>query len=84
MEPRDAARFREEQRFRQPWLWALILVSLVVPLWFELFAPPGRPSTGVLALVIGGGLIPLALLWFMRLEVEVRNDGIHFRFLASV
>lgn len=24
--------FEEEQRFRQPWIWAILLLSLVVPL----------------------------------------------------
>ncbi|ACM58328.1 hypothetical protein HALDL1_03650 [Halobacterium sp. DL1] len=61
--------FREVQRFRQPWIWALLggiaLLMLVL----------GPILWGGLAIVVGiAGLI-----YSLRLQTEVRTDGIYFR-----
>ncbi|GAB3670346.1 DUF6141 family protein [Halopiger thermotolerans] len=61
--------FREVQQFRQPWLWTVL------------------GGVAVLMLVLGplawGGLVVVgavaALLYGLRLETEVRTDGIYLR-----
>ena len=61
--------FREVQRFRQPWLWALL------------------GGIALLMLVLGpitwGGLVVVGavagFLYSLRLETEVRADGIYFK-----
>ncbi len=81
--------FREEQRFRQPWLWALVL-AIVTFVWYSflvhmfLHRPVGQSATADVVLVVfwllfGVGL--LALIWWTRLVTEVRNDGLYVRLI---
>jgi hypothetical protein len=88
--------FKEEQRFSRWWIWLILLASFViavVPLWYGLYVQisTGEPwgnepaSDGELAFsaalvtVLMAGILVLFIL--MRLQVEVRIDGVHFRFL---
>lgn len=61
--------FREVQRFRQPWIWVLLggiaLLMLVL----------GPILWGGLAIVVGVA----GLIYSLRLQTEVRTDGIYFR-----
>jgi hypothetical protein len=60
--------FREVQRFRQRWLWALLaFVSLVSVV-----------SGGPLGLVVAG--VVVGFMWSLRLTTEVRDDGLYVRF----
>jgi hypothetical protein len=91
--------FKEEQRFNQWWIWLILLASFataVVPLWYGLYVQvtTGEPwgndpaSNGELAFsaafvtALMVGMVFLFL--FMRLQVEVRNDGVYFRFLPVI
>jgi hypothetical protein len=86
--PGDEAVFREEQRFLQPWLWVLILVAAGFA-WFafvyELFRSLSPDEEGgqmwitVLVWVLVGLGLP-ALFFFCRLVVEVRSDGLYYRY----
>ena len=62
-------RFREVQRFRQPWIWGLLggiaLLMLVL----------GPILWGGLAIVVGVA----GLIYSLRLHTEVRIDGIYFK-----
>jgi hypothetical protein len=81
--------FREVQRFRQPWLWLLVLGVAALIWWGALTqlllgepwgnrpAPDG--AVAVLWLVFGVGL-PL-FFWSLRLVTEVRADGVYIRFI---
>ncbi len=87
--------FSEEQRFTQKWIWLLIIGATlisVVPTIYGIFSQEitGNPwgnkptETSILVLilfielVVMGGLI---LLFFkMRLIVEIKHDGIWFRY----
>lgn len=60
--------FRETQRMRQPWVWALLALSSIPALVF---------SSVVGLLVI---LTVAALLYSIQLITEVRIDGIYVRF----
>lgn len=77
--------FREVQRFRQPWLVATLLGVAGVTWWLLARALMGAASPGFLTLAllywaVFGLLFPLFFLWVLRLEVEVREDGVYFRF----
>lgn len=65
---RASASFREVQRFRQLWLWLLlvgvVLVSVV--------------SSGLIGLVVAGAII--VFMWSFKLETEVRVDGLYVKF----
>ncbi|HOW25690.1 MAG TPA: DUF6141 family protein [Bacteroidales bacterium] len=79
--------FRETQRFNQPWIWVMNLgmVALFVFLIFtQLFAhrPVGNhPAPDFLLLLLLLFPIGMIVLFrFIRLETEIRRDGIYFRF----
>lgn len=80
--------FREEQRFRQLWVWILILGGSLVPwviAWQQLIR--GRPvgdnpapdHVMLILLVVVGIALPI-MFYNMRLIVEVREDGVYLRF----
>lgn len=62
-------RFQEVQRFRQPWIWALLggiaLLMLVL----------GPVTWGGLAIVV----VIAGLVYSLRLQTEVRADGVYLK-----
>jgi hypothetical protein len=87
--------FKEEQRFNQWWLWLIMIFSFaagVIPIWYGFYQqvssgkPWGdNPTSNAMLLMIAifttllmSGI--LIILKTSRLLVEIRNDGIHFRF----
>ena len=81
----SAAYFREEQRFTQWWLWTLfggITLAIALVLIADLRDAAGVTVPGaviaIYVLALASGIF--ALLFWMRLTVEVRDDGIHVRF----
>ena len=80
-------RFQETQQFRQGWLWALVLMvvgCLLLPIVIYAIEPE---AIGGMAAVIGWGVVAILfsamVLYFfytMRLETEVRADGLYVRF----
>ena len=86
---KNQAAFCEEQRFRQPLFWVIVLavaglvwVALALRLLTGRPAGPNPMPDPVLAiswLFFGVGL-PTAS-WTSRLITEVRDDGIHIRFI---
>lgn len=83
--------FEEEQSFRQPWLWALLLGSLIVlaiVFGLFLFQAPDQPGTvdgmitlGIVAVVEIGVVVLMVVL---KLSVRVDNAGLHVRFFPLV
>ena len=88
-------RFREEQRFRQVWIWLLILPLSLGMIGFFGWAmveqlvhgrPVGnQPMPDLMLAIVGPLFILLAagllwLMWVARLVTEVRDDGIYIRF----
>jgi len=88
--------FREEQRFRQLWLWLTAgSIAVVIPAIFiygiirqiGMGQPFGdRPMSDTALIVTGivAGFLSIgiaALFWYARLITEVRRDGLHLRFI---
>jgi hypothetical protein len=80
----DPALFEEQQRFRQWWLWAPILLLALMPLWIAL--PPlsrlprhGSETIGWMAYAIGVGS-SVGILGLARLTVRVTPRELHIRF----
>jgi hypothetical protein len=88
--PRSAqVLFREEQQFRQPWLWALLVFGLVVALGATantLFIISRRacavPTSFWLSIAFPSAFMLLvnALFFYTSLVTEVRSDGISVSF----
>ncbi len=86
----DDVLYRETQRFRQPLLWAVLV--LIACLQFAGFAPAlygvfvrGEPwaahpasPVGIVAVTMAVAL--LVTFWFAELVTEVRADGLYCRF----
>ena len=78
--------FSEKQYFRQPWLWA-ILISVNSLLAFALikqifYKQPfgGNPASNSELLMFAALVFFITLLFiFMRLETQIREDGIYYR-----
>jgi len=80
--------FRERQHFRQIWLWLLLLaIALIswlgavqqVILGMPFGTNPGPDWMVVLIALIFGTAFPLFFA-VLALQVEVRGDGLHYRF----
>ena len=82
------ASFREEQRFRQIWIWIIIL-GIAALMWYSAFTQiiqrrpfgenPAPNSLLIIFWILFGIGLP-ALLLSARLITEVRMDGIYIRF----
>ncbi|MFC6836450.1 hypothetical protein [Halomarina ordinaria] len=65
--------FEETQRFRQPWLLAVLVVVAAVSL-----AGIVRREEGWWAALLGPAVV--AFVWSIRFRTEVRDDGVYLRF----
>jgi hypothetical protein len=80
--------YREVQRFRQIWIWLLVGLATGVAWWGfvqqivlgKAFGnnPAPDPVMWIIWIIFGIGF-PL-LFYYLKLIVEVRNDGIHIRY----
>ncbi len=67
--------FEENQSFRQPWLWVLMLAVLAILVLASLQAPECSPWIGV-----GIVLAVALLLYSMKLTVQVDSETVRIRF----
>jgi len=70
--------FREEQRFRESWLWLGIAIPIAFALW-ALLVTPGTPVSAVIAL-IGVAIAVAALFGLAYLETTVTDDAVIVKF----
>jgi len=70
--------FREEQRFRESWLWVVIAIPMAFALW-ALLVTPGTPLAAGIA-VIGVAIAVSALIGLAYLETTVTADAVIVRF----
>jgi hypothetical protein len=66
--------FREEQQFRESWLWLVIATPVAFAVWV-LLATPGTPVASWVAVVLVGVAVG-ALLGLARLETTVTDDAV--------
>jgi hypothetical protein len=66
--------FREEQQFRESWLWFVIAIPVAFAVWV-LLATPGTPVAAWVAVVLVGVAVG-ALLGLARLETTVTDDAV--------
>ena len=88
MAPKTHATFREEQQFRQTWVWLILLPGLLI-VWYiaiqELIFnnPVGNSNASNTMIfifwVIFGLLFPI-FFYKLKLITEVRNNGLYIRF----
>lgn len=81
--------FRESQRFRQAWLWLIVLL-IGGGMWIILIMHMVRPNTPdgywsvltslAVAWLVMGVIFPVSL-WLFELRVEVRRDALYYRFV---
>lgn len=89
MDNQEEVLFREAQRFRQIWVWVLVLF-IVALIWYVTIKqiyfgiPVGdNPTPDVLLVIFWlafGVIFPVFLLWMCRLIIEVRPSGLYIRF----
>ena len=80
--------FREEQRFRQVWMWGIVIIPSVI-MWrgfiLQLFYgipagnSPASDAVTIIAWVLIGLVLPL-FIYVNRLITEVRRDDLYIRF----
>lgn len=79
--------FKEEQKFRQLWVWIIILVSVgfwIYSITMQVFMGKdigNNPGSDVFLILIG--LLPLLLIYLffsLKLIIMVDNKGVHYRF----
>jgi len=70
--------FREEQRFRESWLWLAIAVPVAFAVW-ALLTTPGAPVSAAIA-VVGVAVAVAALFGIARLETTVTDEAVVVRF----
>jgi len=70
--------FREEQRFRESWLWLGLAIPIAAVIW-ALIVTPGTPAAAAIGVVVVG-LAVGALFGFAYLETTVTDDAVVVRF----
>ncbi len=79
--------FSEKQYFRQVWVW-IVLLSMNGYLIFALVKqallkqPFGARPTGTEELALATAIVLLVtwLIWVIRLETQIKDDGVYYRF----
>ena len=75
--------FKEEQRFTQTWLIALLLISVIVPVILitkEYLEENSSMTTNEFVLTLGGIIASLSLIFFFKLTTRIDETGIHYQF----
>lgn len=87
----EQAFFEEEQSFRQPWLWGLLLGTLLIQAAaFALVVLKAPDQAGVVQAITGLGIGLLViigvagLMYTLKLSVRLDNDHLHIRFWPLV
>ncbi|MBT2599925.1 MULTISPECIES: DUF6141 family protein [Oceanobacillus] len=81
--------FHETQRFRQIWIWILILI-IALDMWYEFIQQiifgktvGSNPAPDVVTIVfwaLFGIIFPVFMLGLLKLRTKVYSDGIYIRF----
>jgi hypothetical protein len=71
--------FQETQRFRQIWIWAILIGVTAISLWAMFFAEPTKPTEGW-EIAIPIGILTLIIFLFLKLELKTRIDHVSLSF----
>jgi len=95
MQPTDTPEiyFQETQRFREPWLWALLfattVLSFAIAVWILTWPvdqgedgvePALKVRIAIAAFIVLGDLAVVCLLFVAKLQTEVNSRGLFLRF----
>lgn len=75
--------FSEVQKFRQWWLWVILVGTLVVPTGMILWANHEHPTDKLASAILIGAIVPvliMVLFIFMQLRTRIDEKGIYYRF----
>jgi len=77
--------FVEEQRFRQLWLFMILIISLGIPLVIialDVFKSDGTDSEALIGLIVVviSTFLTFGLIYSMRLKTRIDEKGIHYQF----
>ncbi|MBA6156433.1 hypothetical protein H3Z83_07910 [Tenacibaculum sp. S7007] len=75
--------FKEEQRFTQTWLIALLGISIVIPIILitkEYLEKNSSMTTNEFLLTLGGIIVSLSFIFFFKLTTKIDETGIHYQF----
>ncbi|MCL1969643.1 MAG: hypothetical protein FWF65_08880 [Bacteroidetes bacterium] len=83
----DRILFYEQQKFRQPWFWILIIMAFGIPLislikqWVQSNNPTsGKELIMSILIFLALAVIFVSLFIIMRLETVITTDGVSVRF----
>lgn len=74
--------FQETQRFRQVWIWGILIGVTAISLWAMFFAEPTKPTKGW-ELAIPIGMLVLIIFLFLKLILKTRIDHVSLSFSYS-
>ena len=85
---RNEVLFSESQRFKQIWVWALligvnglILYGVITQVFFgKTFGTEPMGDTGLILVLLFTILLTISFL-FLRLDTTISKEGIHYRFM---
>ncbi|NLX73960.1 MAG: hypothetical protein GXY94_11800 [Bacteroidales bacterium] len=72
-------RFKETQRFRQPWIWLLVILT-ALPIYWPLFRQADSSPKGLSVVLLILHLLIVVLLLLTRLTVELDKRNLSYRF----
>ncbi|MGB0892386.1 MAG: hypothetical protein ACPGUU_08540 [Flavobacteriaceae bacterium] len=75
--------FKEEQRFTQTWLIALLLISGIIPIILiimEYVEENSKMTTNEFLLIIGAVIVSLSFIFFFKLNTRIDEKGIQYKF----
>ena len=75
--------FKEEQRFNQPWLIVLILISVLVPIGITInkyMKDPSSFSTVEFISLMGVMILVSGFIFLFKLSSRIDEKGIHYKF----
>ncbi len=75
--------FKEEQRFTQTWLIALLGISIIIPIILitkEYLEKNSSMTTNEFLLTLGGIIVSLSFIFFFKLTTRIDETGIHYQF----
>ena len=71
--------FKENQKFDQKWLWAILSLSAIIPVSI-LINNESFKLDATNFIVISMMLLPLFLIYFTELRVEISDEGLKYQF----